>query len=110
MIHYEDKSAGYHQLFSMNKTCRFCPDCQMIIAKKTEVDEWMGNVMNQLKRRFDPANYFIFGTMDRNDWKAGKTSPPKPAEILDKVLQFKDVVSYEVRPAGWYYDDDNQKT
>lgn len=106
VIHYEEKSQHYHQLFSLNKTCKFCPYCTLIIAKKSEIEELLQQILSQLGRSFNPENYFIFGTMERKDWKKGQKEAVNPGKALDAAYPFKDMWDFEIRPAGWYRDDE----
>ncbi len=105
VIHYEDKPQNYHQLFSLGKTCKFCPYCELIIANKSEIESLLQQILQPFKREFDPENYLVLGTMDRADWKKSMKEPLHPKQALDHVHPFKNVWEFEIRPAGWYFDD-----
>ena len=46
--------------------------------------------------------YFVFGTMDRKDWKNGLTGTMSPQEAIKCSYPFKDAWKFEVSPVGWY--------
>lgn len=97
VIHVEPR-----QLISLNKSCRYCPACDLIIAKKEEVEGLLAAICGQKAPEIIGNEYFVFGTMDRKDWKntlAGKISQQ---EAIKRSYPFKDVWKFEVRPAGWY--------
>ena len=89
---------------TLNKTSKFCPYCELVIARQDELErifvaaceehapEWIGN------------EYLVFGTMDREDWKAAQTAGLEPWEALELIYPFKDVWKFELPPAGWYYE------
>lgn len=104
MIHYEEKAVSFHQLISLNKSCKFCPYCELIIAQKSEIENYLSQIVPNFGLRFNPDNYFVFGTMERKDWKKGQQEPSQPDKALDAVAQFKDVWDFEVQPAGWYFE------
>jgi hypothetical protein len=104
MIHYGEKARQYNQMFSLGKTCKFCPYCELIIANKWEVEDLLAQMLGQLGKKFDPKNYFIFGTTDRVDWKTGMREATAPGKALEQAYPFRNVWDFEIRPAGWYFD------
>lgn len=106
MIHYEEKSQNYRQLFSLNKTCKFCPYCELIIGKKSEIESLLQQILTQLGKGFNPEHYFVFGTMDRKDWKKGQKEHLHPGKVLNLAYRFKDIWDFKIRPAGWYREDE----
>jgi hypothetical protein len=69
MVHYQDKATGFNQLVSLNKSCKFCPYCELIIAQKSELETYINQIVTNFGLKFNPNNYLVFGTMDKNDWK-----------------------------------------
>lgn len=104
MIHYEDKSANFHQMISLNKSCKFCPYCELIISQKSEIEAHLNQLITSLGFLFTPNNYFVFGTMNRKTWKKNQKEPLSPTIALENVLRFKDILDFEIRPAGWYFE------
>lgn len=106
MIHYQEDKKDPPQLLSLNKTGKFCPYCELIIAKKAEIETILQKTLQQLNRDFKPDAYFIFGTLDKKNWKRIHEEGLNPAEVLKLTQRFKDVWDFEVRPAGWYFDEE----
>lgn len=56
-----------------NKTCRYCPACDLLIAHKDQLDAFLAAMFTQQHQPDMIGNdYFVFGTVDRADWKEGK--------------------------------------
>ena len=95
-----------HQLFILNKNCKYCPYCDLIIAKKAEVEGFMAAHLEIIKPELIGNNYVVFGTVDRKDWKETMKQEIYSNEMIDRVYVFKDVWNFEVIPAGWYPADE----
>lgn len=89
-------------LFSLNKSCRYCPNCDLIIVKKAELENLLHAICEHAAPDSIGNDYFVFGTMDRKDWKRGQSEEMSPREALSCSYPFKNVWNFEVRPAGWY--------
>ncbi len=80
---------------SINKTCRYCPTCDLLIAHQHEVEQQLA----LLFERHDPSllgnDYLVIGTQDRSDWRRGMTTPLTIQEMLDALHDFKEVVRFE---------------
>jgi hypothetical protein len=97
VIHVEPK-----QLFLLNKKCKYCPSCDLIITKKQEIESFLALALPQLSSN----DYLVIGTLERQDWVQGNKGSLSPPGIMERVYIFKDVWDFEVRPAGWYPSDD----
>ena len=86
------------QLLLLNKKCKYCPGCDLIIAKKQELE----SLLPSLGQR----EYLVMGTMDRKDWHQGNKGFLPPSEVADRMYVFKKVWDFEVIPAGWYPAED----
>ena len=86
----------------LNKTCRFCPRCELLIAHKNEIEAQLAHIF----ARFDPAmigkDYLVMGTVDRSVWKRGMTEKQgitldkiKPRELVEYLHVFKEVVDFK---------------
>lgn len=105
MIHYEDKPLKFHQMLSLRMDCRYCTACELIIKKKSEIEGNLRQIVEAWQMKFKPENYLVFGTMDREDWKKGQTTPLPPHIALKEMAPFINVLDFEIRPAGWYFED-----
>ena len=106
VIHIE---ADPTQLFVLNKTCRYCTRCDLIIAKKSELEALMAAPFEQRRPEIVGNEYFVFGVLERNDWRQSNKGGLSESETIERVLVFKQVLKFEVLPGGWYPDPDRQR-
>jgi hypothetical protein len=92
-------------LLALNKSCRYCPYCDLIIAKKAELEGMLAAICGQHAPGVTGNDYFVYGTIDRKDWKAGQVGKLSQPECLQRSYPFKDAWKFEVIPAGWYRAD-----
>lgn len=97
LIHIEPK-----HLFSLNKSCRYCPKCDLIIVRQADLERLLTAICEQHAPDIIGNEYFVFGTMDRKDWKDAQTGQISQQEGIKRTYLFKDVWKFEVSPAGWY--------
>ena len=97
VIHIEPQ-----QLLTLNKTCRFCPSCDLLIAKQFEIEQLIAAGCATSKPQIIGNDYLVFGTMDRKDWLASKRGDMPSSEFIARVYLFKDLLHFEIIPAGWY--------
>jgi len=97
VIHIEPK-----HLSSLNKSCRYCPKCDLIIVKQADLEGLLIAICERNAPEIIGNEYFVFGTMDRKDWKNGQTGKMSQQEAIKRSYPFKDVWKFEVSPAGWY--------
>ena len=98
VIHIEPQ-----QLFLLNKKCKYCPSCDLIIAKKQEIESFLALTLNS---QLSLDDYLAIGTVERKDWVQGNKGSLSPLEIMERMYVFKDVWDFEVIPAGWYPAED----
>jgi hypothetical protein len=98
------------QVLLLNKKCRYCVKCDLIIAKQSELESLMVACFEQPKPEIIGNNYLVMGVVEREDWlKAKKGKTPK-AETIERILVFKDVLNFEPARAGWYREDENDSS
>lgn len=78
-------------LLSLNKSCRYCPGCDLIILKQTDLERLLTTICEQNAPDIIGNEYFVFGTMDRRDWKNGQTGKMSQQEAIKSSHPFKDV-------------------
>ena len=93
-----------HQLFILNKTCRYCERCDLIIARKSEVEPLMTTTFEQRAPEIIGNDYLVFGVLERKDWLESTKGKLSEGDTIERVIVFKDVLHFKVIPAGWYYD------
>ncbi len=81
---------------SINKTCRYCPTCDLLIAHQHEIEAQLA----LLFARRDPSlignDYLVIGTQDRADWRRGMKTPLTIQEMLESLHDFEEVVRFEL--------------
>ena len=96
------------QLFVLNKKCRFCTGCDLIIVKQAELEALMAAALEPTNPEVIGNEYLVFGTVERRDWKETDKGAIGPSEIMECMYVFKDVWNFELVPAGWYSADKNK--
>lgn len=77
--------------------------CDLIIVKQAELEGLLAAICEEYDEPDIVGNdYFVFGTMDRRDWKEGRTGKISQQEGIKRAYPFKAVWKFEVRPGGWY--------
>jgi hypothetical protein len=97
------------QLFVLNKTCRYCTRCDLIIAKKSELEALMAAAFEPRRPEIVGNKYLVFGVLEREDWRLSDKGRLPDREVIERVLVFKQVLNFEVIPGGWYPDPDRQR-
>jgi len=100
VIHIEPR-----QIFLLNMTCRYCPRCDLIIAKKSKLESLMVASFEHARPEIIGNEYLAIGVVDRRDWQRGQQRQLCELEIIERMFVFKDVWKFELAPAGWYPDD-----
>jgi hypothetical protein len=88
-------------LFLLNKSCKFCEKCQLIITRKREVEGLMAFKFSSVNPEIIGNDYLVIGTLERKDWQGGSRGLISSKEILERVIFFKDHLEFEVIPARW---------
>jgi hypothetical protein len=97
VIHIEPKN-----LFLLNKSCRYCPNCDLIIVKQADLEKLLIAICEKNAPDIIGNEYFVFGTVDRKDWKNAQTRKISPQDAIKLLYPFKNIWKFEVRPRGWY--------
>jgi len=101
VIHIEPQ-----QLFLLNKTCKYCVDCDLIITKHSEIEQQQTAAFIERNPEIIGNDYLVMGTLDKKDWRRRGKECRNPSEALKKMYVFKDHLDFEVIPAGWYPDSE----
>lgn len=80
----------------MNKTCRFCPACELLIAHRDEIEAQLSNFFfAEINPRVITNEFLVVGTIERSDWRRGKSKPPTTEEMRAALHDFEEVVKFE---------------
>jgi hypothetical protein len=88
------------QLISLNKTCRYCPSCDLLIAHQDQVEDFLAAFFGATNPDVLGNDYLVVGTQDRADWRHGMRSSLTTQEMLDSLHDFVEYVTFD-RPLGW---------
>ena len=89
----------------LNKTCRYCPDCDLLLAHQDELEHLLAALFSELDPSVIGNDYQIVGTVERKAWREGVRQPKGIAEMLEHLHKFEEVETVRVRPGGWYPAD-----
>jgi len=68
MIHVEPT-----QLLSLNKTCRYCPHCDLLIAHQNDMEHFLASFFMEEKPEVMGNDYLVIGTLERAVWHYSRT-------------------------------------
>ena len=66
------------QLIALNKTCRYCPACDLLIAQQDKLQAWLAAFFSEHRPKIVGNDYLVLGTQDRADWLRGTRTPRSP--------------------------------
>jgi hypothetical protein len=91
-------------LLSLNKTCRYCPHCDLLIAHQDDVEHFLASFFTEQKPEVVGNDYLVVGTLEKAAWKRGTQQPLTMQEMLGALHDFKEVVTFKVT-GGWVRDE-----
>ncbi|MDY6864293.1 MAG: hypothetical protein SV062_15065 [Thermodesulfobacteriota bacterium] len=97
-----------HQMLLLNKQCKYCLNCDLIIAKESDLEHLLTTGFSRINPEIIGNNYLVMGTVEKKDWREGNKQQMKPSEIIERMYVFKDILKFELIPAG-RYPASNQK-
>ena len=89
-------------MFILNKACKYCVACDLIITKQSEIEQQLTVGLLEIDPGIIGNDYLVMGTLDRKDWRKREKESSSPSETLKKMYAFKNHLDFEVIPAGWY--------
>jgi hypothetical protein len=90
---------------AINYTCRYCPDCDLLIAHQDQIEELLAGIFADIDPSIIGNDYLVLGTIERKAWREGVKQPKGVDEMLEHLRMFKEVRTVRVRPGGWYPED-----
>ncbi len=96
-------------LLSLNKTCRYCPHCDLLIAHQDDVEHVLASIFTQQKPEVVGNEYLVLGTLDKPVWKRGTQQQMTLQEMLEALHDFKEVVTFKLT-GGWMRDEAKPST
>ena len=90
VIHIDDGG-----MMVLNKTCRICPACDLLIAHRNEIEAQMAVHFQTTAPEVVGNDFLVIGTVDRADWRRGTEGDMTPKDIIETLHDFKDVVQFK---------------
>ena len=87
-------------ILSLNKTCRYCPHCDLLIAHQDDLEHLLAAIFTEQKPEVIGNDYLVLGTQDRAAWKRGIQQPSTLQDSLETLHDFKEVVTFKLT-GGW---------
>lgn len=91
-----------NHVVALNKTCRYCPACDLLIAHKDQLESLLVAMFAERAPQHIGKDYLVVGTLDRPDWLAGVNSSLGVKEMRDVLHDFKRAVTFTPAPQ-WVY-------
>jgi hypothetical protein len=88
------------QPVTLNKTCRYCPKCDLLIAHQDEIEDILARAFTKLNPEIVGSDYLVIGTVEKDTWKRTMQSQLPLEVTLDAFHDFKEVVSFKPTN-GW---------
>lgn len=111
VIHIEPRG-----LLSLNKTCRYCPHCDLLIAHQDDIEHILttafsmpGTPVEQMMteafsahnaQQIGHGDYLVVGTLEKAAWRFGAQHLLTLQETLGALHDFREDVTFKVT-GGW---------
>jgi hypothetical protein len=87
-------------------TCRYCPDCDLLIAHQDQIEALLANLLAERDPEVIGNDFLVIGTVERKFLREGLQQPKGIEDMLAHLHDFKQVLTVQYRPAGWYPADE----
>jgi hypothetical protein len=90
------------QLIALNYTCRYCPDCDLLIGKQSEIEAFLTEMFKELDPSAIGNDYLILGTVERKAWRENMKNPKPFYEMLSYIHDFTGYSDLQEQMGGWF--------
>ena len=91
------------QLLAINKTCRYCPYCDLLIAHKNDLERFLADMLPQFRPELVGNDYLVMGTADKKDIEFAHGRENSVEQALAALHAFKEVVIFKPAPSWGRY-------
>jgi 5-methylcytosine-specific restriction endonuclease McrA len=92
-----------HHLIALNYTCRYCRDCDLLIAHKHEIEHYLTALFIQQAPDTIGNEYLAIGTVEKNVWKEGLKQNQTINDFLPHTSDFATYYQeLQLTRAGYY--------
>jgi hypothetical protein len=92
------------QPLAINKTCRYCPDCDLLIAHQNKLEGLMAYMCQQVNPKLLGNDYLVLGTMDRKHRQQIMAGKFQMSQMIQYLHDFKEYVQFEPTRYIWTQD------
>lgn len=90
-------------LIALNYTCRYCRDCDLLIAHKHEIEHYLTALFSQQAPDTIGNDYLAIGTVEKSVWKEGLKQNQTINEFLPHTSDFAThYQELQLTKAGYY--------
>jgi hypothetical protein len=90
-----------NNIITINKHCRYCPDCDILIAHQDELEHMLVVSFEKRKPEVIGNDYLVIGTIDKSTWRKSKKETLMVNKMLEYLHDFKEYIEVGYRPASW---------
>jgi hypothetical protein len=95
-----------HHLIALNYTCRYCRDCDLLVAHKHEIEYYLTALFIQQAPDTIGNDYLAVGTVEKSVWKEGLKQQQAMNEFLPHTSDFATYYEeLQLTRAGYYKAD-----
>ncbi|OIO24555.1 hypothetical protein AUJ13_02355 [Candidatus Micrarchaeota archaeon CG1_02_49_24] len=87
-------------ILNLNKTCRFCQSCELLIARKKEIEQILSA---DFDKKISEKDYFIMGTTEKLAYIEGAILIGDDT-FFDNVYLFKNVWNFAPNRPRWMWN------
>jgi hypothetical protein len=89
------------QMAVINKHCRYCPDCNILIAHQDELEKMLTLTFEKRASGIIGNDYLVIGTLEPSVWRKRGKEGVLVANLPDSVHDFKGYLELEYIPPHW---------
>jgi hypothetical protein len=93
------------QVLALNKTCRYCPACDLLIAHRDEIEGVLAAFLGDSAPEVTEDDYLVLGTVERKAWREGIRQARSFEEMQEATHDFKGYREVQVSPVGWFPEE-----
>jgi len=91
------------QIVALNYTCRYCSQCDLLIAHKHQVEHLLTTICLQRAPTLIGNDYLVIGTMEKRAWREGQEQPKSVQETQAYIADFTTYYGeLQITRPGWY--------
>jgi hypothetical protein len=85
-----------HYPVSLNYTCRYCMNCDLLIAHQNEIENLLAQLFRERNPQIIGNEYTVLGTMEKTAWNRGVQKPIEFQDMPAYLHEFNQVLKLEL--------------